>query len=82
MTFDIKQIAERYMVSPSTVSGWIANNELDAFVVSRAAGSRKPRYRVTEEALAAFERRRAVGSQTPATPRRKKANDGVVEFYK
>ena len=84
MTFDIKQLSKRYAVSSSTVTSWIRNGELAACCVSRSPSSRKPRYRVTEAALADFEALRAAVPVPPKATRRRKAtgDDQIIQFYK
>jgi excisionase family DNA binding protein len=79
MTHTVKQVAERYGVGQQTVLGWIARGELRAVNVSRRLGGR-PRWRVTKEALEAFELLR---TPTPPPPRkrRRKRDPEVVEFY-
>jgi excisionase family DNA binding protein len=79
MTFSVQQVAEQLGVSPSTVGTWIRNGELKAFSVSRSPMSKKPRLRITSEALAEFQRRRDAGP-TPQEPRRRRAED-VIQFY-
>jgi excisionase family DNA binding protein len=75
----ILEIAQRYRVSVPTVRGWIASGELRAVVVSRNRQSRKPRVRVTPEAMAAFEAARSPGPATAA--RRRRRRDGQVTQY-
>jgi excisionase family DNA binding protein len=67
------QIAKRLGVNPDKVLTWIRNGELEAFNAATRPDSQRPRYRVTEEALLAFQARRAVGPQKPIARRRKKA---------
>jgi excisionase family DNA binding protein len=71
----------RYGVSVHTVLSWIATGELRAVNVGRRPGAKKPRWRIPEEALAAFE---AASTPTPPAPRtrRKKRPADVIEFYK
>lgn len=80
MTLAVKDIAERYKVTEHTVLGWIESGELKAFNVGRTPGKEKPRWRVTEAALAAFETLR---TPTPPQPkaRRRKRQTNVIEFY-
>jgi hypothetical protein len=56
--FTIHDIRQRYGVTIQTVLGWIRSGELRAVNVSRHPESRKPRWRISEEALAEFERDR------------------------
>jgi excisionase family DNA binding protein len=80
-TFSIDDICERFGVSRATVLRWIRVGELLAVNVSRRRDSKKPRWRVSAEALAQFERLR---TPTPPPPRasRRKRPGGVIEFYK
>jgi excisionase family DNA binding protein len=61
MTYSTSQISKEFGVNNDTVLGWIHAGELAAINVARA-GYTRPRYRVTEEALEAFRRRRAAVS--------------------
>lgn len=76
----VSQIAERYAVTVPTVLGWIRSGELKPIDVSRRPGSRRPTWRVTPEALAAFEAMRTAATPPPKTRRRKQAAD-VINFY-
>jgi transposase len=76
----IGDIMKRFGVGRGTVKAWIAANELRAVNVSREPGSRRPRWWITPEALAAFEATRTAGVPAPKAKRRKSAGD-VVEFY-
>jgi excisionase family DNA binding protein len=80
MTYSVKQIRERLKVSDPTVLAWIASGELVAINVSRKRG-RKPRWRITEESLQAFELLRASAPQPPRTKRRSRKPADVVKFY-
>ena len=80
MTFSVKQIRERFAVGEHTVLVWIGNGELAAINVSRQAGG-KPKWRITQDALTAFELlRTATPRPTQSRPRRRRQAD-VVEFY-
>jgi excisionase family DNA binding protein len=81
-TFSVRDLCERYGVSQHTILGWICSGELRAVNVGRQAGARKPRWRITAEALAAFEAARAsrAGPGRARSPRRKRAAE-VIEFY-
>lgn len=76
----VKDICERYSVGEHTVLGWINRGEIRAINVSRHRGA-KPRWRVTAEALQAFELSRTPSPPPPQT-RRKKRSAEVIEFYK
>jgi excisionase family DNA binding protein len=81
-TLSVKEVAERYAVSEHTVLGWIKNCELRAINVGRRLGAGKPRWRVTQEALEKWELLRTPTPPMPQIRRRKRADDGVIEFYK
>lgn len=76
-------VAQRYSVGVRTVAGWIEAGELRAVNVSRSPRSKKPRWRVTAEAIEEFElRRAATPAQLTTRARRKRpATPGVIAFY-
>ena len=76
----VKELCERYGVGEHTVLGWIRSGELRAINVGRRPGARKPRWRASAEALAAFELLRTPSPPPPRTRRRKQSTD-IVEFY-
>jgi excisionase family DNA binding protein len=56
--YTVRELCERYGVTVTTVLEWIRRRELTAINVGRRPGARKPRWRITQEALDAFEQRR------------------------
>ena len=54
-TLSVKDVCERFAVGEHTVLRWIRQGELRAVNCGRSLASKKPRWRVTVEALAAFE---------------------------
>jgi excisionase family DNA binding protein len=80
-TLSVRNLCERYGVSEGTVLTWINRGELRAVNVGRRLGAKKPRWRITQEALEAFELARTA---TPASPRasRRKRPAEIIEFYK
>jgi excisionase family DNA binding protein len=76
----VRDVAQRYAVSEQTVLGWIHACELRAINVGRKPGAKKPRWRITAEALAAFEVARTPQPPLPRSRRRKRL-PGVIEFY-
>jgi hypothetical protein len=80
MTFTVRDISGRYAVSVHTVLAWIANGQLRAVNVSRRLGAKKPRWRVTQQALEQFEFTRTA-TPPPPRARRKKQPADVIEFY-
>ena len=80
--YTVEQISTRYRVKETTVLGWIHSGELRAVNVGRAPGKQKPRWRISVEALAAFEAARTpTPTPAPGTRRAKRATAGVVAFY-
>lgn len=77
----VREVAEQYAVSQHTVLGWIARGELRAINCGRAPGKRKPRWRITPEALEQFELLRTNNPPPPRTRRRRQAEDYLVERY-
>jgi excisionase family DNA binding protein len=80
-TISVRDICERFGVGEHSVLAWIRSGELRAVNVGRRPGAKKPRWRITQEALAAFELAR-----TPTPPlrrgRRRKRPADVIEFYR
>lgn len=75
-----KVVAARYGVTVQSVLAWIHAGELRAVNVGRNPNARRPRWKVTEEALAAFEERRAKPAPMPRASRKRRPAD-VVRFY-
>ncbi len=78
------QLAERYGVSVDKITGWIRSGELVALNLAAAADGKRPRYKITEEAVSAFEAAREVTPPTAVAPRRKKTNlpAGFVRHFR
>jgi excisionase family DNA binding protein len=75
----VADVAVRYRVSPDKVRRWIDRGELAAVNTADDPCGR-PQLRITPEAVAEFERRRAGGK--PARPtRRRRRPEAVVDFY-
>ncbi len=79
-TLSVRDVCERYGVGEHTVLGWIRSGELRAVNVGRTAGAKKPRWRIPQTALEAFELARTATPPPPRRPRRKRPAD-VIEFY-
>lgn len=75
----VKDLCEWYGVGEHTVLGWIRRGELKAIDVSRRPGG-KPRWRITQGALEAFEQLRTPSPPPPPTRRRRRPAN-VTEFY-
>ncbi len=77
--FTVHEIELRFGVSEGTVLVWVRSGELKALNVGRDSGAKRPRWRVTQGAVDAFEASRTA---TPPEPRARRAKPAdVVEFY-
>jgi excisionase family DNA binding protein len=77
--YTVQQVATRLQIDDDAVRALIRSGELRAFNVG--LGKAKPRYRITSEALADFERKRTVGPP-PARPRRRRRRAAdVIPFF-
>ena len=74
-----KQVAERWGCSTRLILDHISSGTIPAVNIGRA-GSKKPRYRISEADLEKFEESRAVRVVSAPTRRRKK-NPNVIEFF-
>ena len=72
MTYTVRDLTNRFGVHEATVLGWIHNGELKAMNVGRTPGRKKPRWRISEAALAAFEALRTPTQPAPRSRRRRK----------
>lgn len=82
MTFTIRDLCNRFLVHEQTILAWIHSGELKAINVGRAIDKKKPRWRITEEALAAFELLRTPTQPAPRTRRRRKKSSDTRQFIK
>lgn len=78
-TFSPQQVAERYGVDHFKVLRWINSGQLAAVNVATSPKGR-PRWRISEEALADFERRRS-NMPAPTTSRRRKSAAVEPRYY-
>jgi excisionase family DNA binding protein len=81
-TLTVRDLCERYGVTEHTVLAWIRSGEMLAVHVGRKAGAKKPRWRITQAALDAFEQLRTPSTPRLASHRKKRTTGDVVEFYK
>ncbi len=81
LSFTPPQVAHRYGVNADKVRGWIRAGEMRAINVAMNMAGR-PRYVVTPEALAAFERYRSVtpAADTRARPARHRSTARIIAF--
>jgi hypothetical protein len=75
-------LAAHWGVDPAKVIGWIVAGELAAINAATSLSAARPRYRISQQAIADFERRRAVTPPPPQTTRRKQKRTGEIkEFF-
>jgi hypothetical protein len=74
------ELAKRWGVSPDKILAWIRGGELRAFNAARRNG--RPRYLIDVADVALFEQARTANAEQsrPAT-RRRRQQQGVIEFY-
>jgi hypothetical protein len=75
----VSEIAKRFRVGADKVRAWIRRRELLAVNTANVVCAR-PRWIITPEALADFERRRASGP-APKPARRKRQPLGSIDYY-
>ncbi|MGH7172808.1 MAG: helix-turn-helix domain-containing protein [Gemmataceae bacterium] len=80
MTFTVRDISARFGVGEHTVLAWINSGELRAVNVGRRPGAKKRRWRISQQALDAFELARTHTPPPPRTKRRKRPAD-FIRFY-
>jgi transposase len=74
------EVARILRVSSEKVIGWLLAGELEGFDAATKRGGR-PRYRITREALADFQRRRSAAVDAkPARPKRRPFATGKQYF--
>lgn len=78
--YTVQQLATRYAVGPHTVLRWIHAGELKAVNVNRGGPGKPPQWRISPEALAAFEAARTAAPAQAPRPRRKRQRE-VVAIY-
>lgn len=74
------QVAKELGVEPPKVLGWIASGELAAFNVANRT-SKRPRWRISDEALSNFIAARSASPPRVAAPARRRQAAGNREFY-
>ena len=72
-TFSVKQLMERYQVDRRVIAAWGKSGELVGVNVSTSIAAKKPRLRFTEEAIASFEKRRAMTPPAAVQRRRRQS---------
>jgi hypothetical protein len=76
--YTVPEVARRYRVGQDKVRGWIRRGELAA-VNTADLRCGKPRWVITPDGLAAFEKLRAGGR--PPKPSRRRRQSAEIDFY-
>jgi excisionase family DNA binding protein len=76
----VRELCERWGVSEHTVLNLIHNGELKAVNLARSPTGKKPRWRITEQAIVEFEAKRTPRPPPPRAKGRKRPAD-VIVFY-
>ena len=80
--FSVRQVATQRRVSPSKVYAWIRSGDLEAINMARTRLVR-PLWRISADALSAFDRVRSNRASIARRARRGRALPrGVIEFFK
>jgi hypothetical protein len=74
----VADVARRYRVSPDKVRRWVQAGQIAA-VNTAAVLCGRPRYVITPEALADFERARSAGP--PPKPAKRKMRRELIDYY-
>ena len=77
----VRQVAARYGVGEHTVLAWIKSGELRAVNCGRSPAAKKPRWRITPEALEAFELLRSASPPPPKPTRRRRHQPDEIRYY-
>ncbi|MCA8995034.1 MAG: helix-turn-helix domain-containing protein [Planctomycetaceae bacterium] len=74
------ELAQEWGVSPDKILDWIRSGELPAMNLAATQNGR-PRYRIDQDGIDTFKRRRANHSPTPKQTRKRKPPADVIEFF-
>lgn len=78
--FTPPQLAKRFGVNCTKIIGWIERGELIALNVAENAKGKRPRWRISQEAVEAFERKRSTSPAAAPLPRRRRKAGAAVEY--
>lgn len=74
------ELARRWRVNADKILGLIRDGELRAFnIASKASG--RPRWRISEAAIEAFELRRSAVVPAKSTRRSRRKSPDIIEFF-
>jgi hypothetical protein len=76
-----RALADRYGTTTQTILNWIRRGELKAINIGRTPNGRKPRWRISEAAVAEFEAGRTQRVAAPVRRRKRGSGSAIVEFY-
>jgi len=79
-TISPPELAKRYGCKPSRVIAWIRSGELVALNLA-SPGCARPRYRITPEAITAFEQAKSTAPPPPKKSKRYRSPVTVREFF-
>lgn len=80
MHYDVRALAERWACGEKKVLRFLHSGELKGFSIASEVGG-KPRWRISQEAVEAFEAARSNTPPAPKRRRRKKQPSDVIEFF-
>lgn len=83
-SFTPKEVSTHLRVRVQAVLKWISTGELLAYNVGTRRDGGRPRWRIPQPALEAFERSRSTQPKAPAPPKRRKAttNPKTFQFFR
>ncbi len=78
-----REIATRYQVGVTKVLGWIRSGQLKAIDVSATGDGTKPRWRIMQPEVEAFEQRRSSGGadQSKRRTKRRSIAEGIEDVF-
>jgi len=80
-TVSPRELADRWGISPDKVLNWIRKGDLCAINVA-SDRSMRPKYRISDEAIEAFQRQRQPVPQSPIPHQRRRPREtDVIEFF-
>ena len=81
LTFlSVAEIGDRMAVKTDTVLAWINSGQLRAINVA-SPGCHRPRWRIDSADLDHFLAERRTAPRPPATRRRRRKNDHIIQFF-